>query len=109
MKRLESSVFAFRLTLERTRANMYAMLERIADAEKNPGSQRSISDFDQSENLFDDEEIDDLVIGNKTRKFFLGDIDLIAFKQAIEADVAVVTRILDSASQVTVERYNKLD
>ena len=109
LKRLESSVFAFRLTLERTRANMYAMLERIADAEKNPGSQRSISDFDQSENLFDDEEIDDLVIGNKTRKFFLGDIDLIAFKQAIEADVAVVTRIFDSASKVTVERDNKLD
>ncbi|MCT8392979.1 helicase [Weissella confusa] len=109
LKRLESSVYAFRLTLERTRANMKAMLERIVDAEKNPDNQRSISDFDQSENLFDDEEIDDLVIGNNTRKFFLGDIDLIAFKQAIEADVAVVTRILDSATQVSVERDNKLD
>ncbi len=109
MKRLESSVDSFRLTIERTLAKIESLFKRMeafqAHQELNPEI-----DYTQIslENL-DDPELEDreFAIGGK-RRFHLGHIDTDKWRALLESDKKVLTSLLNVAKLVTPERDGKL-
>lgn len=110
LKRLESSVEAFRLTLSGLHENHVQMLSRI-QAFKQSGS-GDITDWsDRLETL--DADDDDVPVfsgepvGGKV-KIHLADMDLPSWEADLSADLAVITALLASMNKVTPEDDAKL-
>jgi hypothetical protein len=116
LKRLESSVQSFRLTLQALRANMDSTLSKICDFNQS-GSQlkaETVSDLtDVLEGL--DGEDDDLaffedgenLIGGKV-KISLADMDLPSWQHELEADLQVIDTLLASMNKITPQDDAKL-
>lgn len=117
LKRLESSVESFRLTLNALRRNHCGTLAKIA-AFKQSGVATSISDLTETiENL--DPEDDELPmldensgderqnIGGKV-KINLGDMNLPAWEYDLKLDLEVIDALLESMSKITPEDDTKL-
>ena len=111
LKRLESSVHAFRLTLESLRANHANTLAKIA-AFQQTGDAALVSDLtDALENL-DPEEEDipfqaDDEIGGKV-KINLADMDLPSWERELQSDLRVIEGLLASMHLVTPDHDAKL-
>lgn len=101
LKRLESSIDSFRLTLSRL---LYTTNETLEKIEKGVDY---VDDLDI--NLIDpeEEEYDDLMFG-KNRKVLLQDMDLVKWKQDLEMDKVELESLLEKANKVTPERDAKL-
>ena len=104
LKRLESSVHSFRLTLSKLQKNHTSLLEKIHKYEKN-GSRVDIhnhaNDYDEME--LDDEElseIEDVTVGNKM-KISLTDMDLSSWKYDLESDLFLITELLKEMQKIT--------
>ena len=106
LKRLESSVQSFRLTLQSLQANHQKTLEKIA-AFNQTGSAASVGDLtDVLENL--DAEEDDLLdldesggdIGGKV-KISLADMDLPSWEHDLKVDLANIEALLASMNKIT--------
>ena len=111
LKRLESSVEAFRLTLAGLHDNHNRTLEKIRSFQKTGGSD-SVSDWtDGLEDLEADE--DDIPvfgggeIGGKV-KINLGDMDLLSWEHDLSCDLEIIDALLDSMGKVTPEDDSKL-
>ena len=111
LKRMESSIRSFRLTVEKLNSQIEVLLSRIESHESDQENQTStgalsieeIHDFE-----LDSPELEPYMIGNKT-KVLLQDMDLIRFKQELETDRILLTVIADAAKSVSAERDAKLD
>ena len=104
LKRLESSIQSFRLTLQSLRANHTNTLAKIA-AFNQTGSDGSIDDLtNQMENLdADDDElptIGDDEIGDKV-KINLADMDLPSWERELKVDLQIIDTLLASMNKVT--------
>ena len=102
LKRLESSIDSFRLTLSRLLNTTDETLARI---------DKGIDYVDDLDiNLIDpeEEEYDDLMFG-KNRKVLLQDMDLVKWKQDLELDKVELEALLEKANKVTPERDAKLN
>lgn len=102
LKRMESSVNSFDLTVTKILANIEATLDLI---EKNMFSydpELQIGGID-----LDDSELDDLMFG-KNVKVLLQDMDLIKWAQDLEEDRNQLKTILDEVRVITPERDQKL-
>lgn len=105
LKRLESSVHSFRLTLKSLSENHRRTLEKIAAYEK---TGRDMTFADVSSAFADadaDEETefpepDDERIGNKVQ-ISLSDMDLPRWKQELEADKAIIEGLLEEMRKIT--------
>jgi SNF2 family DNA or RNA helicase len=113
LKRLESSVASFRLTLQSLQANHLNTLDRIAEFNQT-GAATSIGDLsDMLGNLeaedddFSFPESDDETIGGKV-KISLADMDLPSWEHALKSDLDVIETLLDSMSKITPEDDAKL-
>ena len=113
LKRLESSVHAFRLTLHSLRDTHIGTLDKITNF-KLSGGTASVSDLtDVLENL--DAEDDDLPmlddggaeIGGKIKISF-ADMDLPSWEQTLNADLSIIEALLASMNKVTPEDDTKL-
>lgn len=110
LKRLESSVEAFRLTLSGLHENHVQMLSRI-QAFKQSGSGDVTDWSDRLETL--DADDDDVPVfsgepvGGKV-KIHLADMDLPSWEADLSADLAVITALLASMNKVTPEDDAKL-
>ncbi|TCO81916.1 SNF2 family DNA or RNA helicase [Plasticicumulans lactativorans] len=111
LKRLESSIESFRLTLRSLRANHLDTLAKIA-AFNQTGSAASVTDMtDQLEDL--DAEDDDLPvigdaeIGGKI-KISLGDMDLPSWERDLKVDLEIIDALLASMNKITPEDDAKL-
>jgi hypothetical protein len=109
LKRLESSVQAFRLTLGRLASTNLAALARIRDHKSGRGaglvSSVVMEDFDP-----DDEDLplsDEMDSGGRI-EIDLDDVDLFAWKSEIEGDQAIITALLTEMTKVTPEHDAKL-
>ncbi len=111
LKRLESSVEAFRITLRSLGGNITRALEAINDFERSGGTQ-SVSDFMANPELLDAEDDDlaglgDFTVGKKVQ-ISLADIDLSSWKHDLEADLVLIQELRASMGKVRPEDDAKL-
>lgn len=105
LKRMESSIHSFSLTAEKLAGRVEGLLAKIEAHEGGDIEALNIEDIHDFE--LDSPDFEPFMIGNKT-KVLLQDMDLIRFKQELEADQVFLNDIAQSAKQVTAERDAKL-
>jgi hypothetical protein len=102
LKRMESSVASFALTIKRQLADVEALLARI-DAHDDAVEEVSIDDID-----VDDSAFETLLVGRKV-KVLLQDVDRVRWRQDLVEDRNRLATLLSAARSVTPERDAKLD
>ena len=104
LKRLESSVNSFRLTLGRIRDYMQETLDAIARFQN--GERRiSVDDYESADV---DEDEQDFTIGKKKNRILLEDMDYISWQKEIKADLEVIRLLLTMLESITPEHDSKL-
>ena len=104
LKRLESSVNSFRLTLERIRDYMQETLNAIKRYQR--GDRRvSVDDY---EDVDGDEDEQDFMIGKKKNRILLEDMDYISWQREIKEDLEVIKLLLTMLESITPEHDSKL-
>jgi hypothetical protein len=106
LKRLESSIFSFNITLERIRKKVSDEIKRI-----NNYSEQDFYELDTDEEgsiIFEnDEQAEAMLSGSKT-KVFLQDIDLIRWKQDLESDLDRLDNLYNQSKLISTDRDEKL-
>ena len=102
LKRMESSVPAFALTIERQLRDVEATLQRIEE-EAEELEEIDIEDVDIEDPVFES-----LLVGRKV-KVLLSDVDLVRWKQDLVEDRNRLSTLLAAAREVSPERDAKLD
>jgi SNF2 family DNA or RNA helicase len=102
LKRMESSISSFMLTLKRQIEDVQATLARI---ESNP---EFVEELDIDSVDIEDPAFESLLVGRKV-KVLLQDVDLVRWKQDLLEDRNRLKALLDSAVNVTPSRDAKLD
>ena len=102
LKRMESSVVSFALTIRRQLADVDSMLKRI-DAHEESFDEINIEDIE-----VDDSTFESLLVGRKVR-VLLQDVDRVRWRQDLQEDRNRLTTLLSAAEQVIPERDAKLD
>ena len=82
LKLLDASILSFVLTLGRLLDNIEEMLDKI----DNRGDYMQVSDINEFD--FDDPEFDDYIMGGSV-KVLIQDMDLIKFREDLNADRAI--------------------
>ena len=104
LKRLESSVNSFRLTLGRIRDYMQETLAAIARYQK--GDKRvSVDDYERVDG-YEDEQ--DFTIGKKKNRILLEDMDYISWQREINDDLEIIHLLLTMLESITPEHDSKL-
>lgn len=111
LKRLESSVEAFRLTLTSLQNSINGSLRAI-EAFEASGSTATFTDFASASDDFDDEDDDlsglgDFTVGKKIQ-ISLGDMDVPRWKFELEEDARVIEALLAEMRRVTPKEDTKL-
>lgn len=110
LKRLESSVEAFRLTLRSLSGNISQTLQAIAEFERSGGSQ-SVSDYLADLDADSEDEdlggLDDFTVGKKIQ-ISLADMDVPSWKHDLEADLFIIGELIASMDLVRPEDDAKL-
>ncbi len=101
LKRLESSIYSFNLTVEKILSKVCDTLKKIDSAETFV-DELNVDDLDM-----DDPEMDSLSFGSRV-KVSLKDMDLIKWRQDLELDKEKLIALNDAAKQVTPDRDAKL-
>lgn len=101
LKRMESAVSSFALTIQRQLHAVEAMLERI-DAQSEDVEELNIADVD-----IDDPGFESLLVGRKV-KVLLNDVDLVRWRQDLVEDRNRLATLHAAASLVDVDRDAKL-
>ena len=102
LKRMESAVSSFALTVGRQLEDVERTLERI-ESHAQDVEELDIADVD-----LDDPAFESLLVGRKV-KVLLGDVDLIRWKQDLIEDRNRLASLLSAARQVDAARDAKLD
>ena len=108
LKRLESSVHSFRLTLEKLKNNHKLTLKKIdeynfGDDEALKGQVASAL----SDSEVDDDDINESYIGDKV-KINLADMDLLSWEFDLKKDLAIIQNLLFEMYKITPEHDYKL-
>lgn len=110
LKRLESSVEAFRLTLRALSGNITRTLDAIAGFERSRGSQ-TVSDYLADVSLDDEDDdlggVDEFTVGKKVQ-ISLSDMDVPSWKHDLEADLFLIRELITSMELVGPEDDAKL-
>ena len=104
LKRLESSVNSFRLTLTRIRDYMQETLDAIASFQN---GERRVS-VDDYESVDVDEDEQDFTIGKKKNRILLEDMDYISWQKEIKDDLDIIRLLLLMLQSITPEHDSKL-
>lgn len=104
LKRLESSIYSYRTTMNRVQENIKILIDQIDSFHQSGYSSNDFSILDD----FDVDSIDpEQFIGDNV-KVLLQDMDLIQFKQDLQYDLQVIQSILIAANEIDVSRDEKL-
>ena len=99
LKRLESSVNSFRLTLSRIEALISNTIAKIDAGEA------SVDDYEIEDLDIDDAEA---TVGGKKSKILISDMDTLSWKRDLTADLEVLTLLRLMLSDITPEHDTKL-
>ena len=102
LKRMESSVVSFALTLKRQLADVDSLLAQI-DAHEPTVEEISIEDVD-----VDDPAFESLLVGRKV-KVLLQDVDLVRWRQDLIEDRNRLDTLLSAAAEILPKRDKKLE
>lgn len=108
LKRMESSIFSFSITIRNLLDTVNAILGRIEKYERN--SENGVFDSKElniNEIETDSEELSDLLIGNQV-KVLIQDCDILLWKQELLADQEHLIKLLHISGHITPERDKKL-
>lgn len=106
LKRLESSVNSFRLTLSRIEellANTISAIDKVAKGESG-----NVDDYDFSEGLDLDEMNDSVFIGGKKSKIDLQDMDYVSWRSYLDSDLYNIRALQLCLEDITPEHDSKL-
>jgi superfamily II DNA or RNA helicase len=103
LKRLESSIYSFRLTLDKLVALIEHNIELI---EKNNNSNEDL-DLNITDIEIDDTELEDMLVGGKT-KVLIKDMDTIRWQQDLENDLKILNKLQGLIDLIDVENDAKL-
>lgn len=101
LKRLESSVNSFTITLERLHYQVENMIDSL---EKNINPEYEDISIDDLNN---DEQLSDLLVGKKV-KVLISDVDTLRWKQDLLEDKEILEDLLTVAKNISVQRDAKL-
>lgn len=107
LKRLESSVNSFRLTLTRIKDFIGKTIESI-DAVAARGGHTSVDDFDFENGLDFDEREDSVFIGGKKTQIDLADMDYVQWREYLYKDFENLNTLLLFLDDITPEHDTKL-
>ena len=102
LKRMESSIYSFSLTVEKILRRIRETISVIDSNNFDNSYDINIEDIDLDEN-----DLENQLIGNKV-KVLLNDMDLVKWKQDLSDDADKLEQILSEAKKITVERDAKL-
>ena len=105
LKRLESSIHSFTLTVSRMVKQIEDILKVIEKSQNNEIRLPSLIDYDDEEL---ETAFEDYAVGNKNR-ILLGDMDLHRWKIDLQEDLGKLKQIEQGASSVTHKRDEKLN
>lgn len=109
MKRMESSVFSFSLTLKRIKDQIELTLEKIDYYKENHAVQLDLTDLsDVDEFDPEDQESDDLFSFGKKVKIQLGDMNYLEWEHDLEQDLEVLELLTGMVEDITPEHDSKL-
>ncbi len=108
MKRMESSVYAFRLTIERIRGLISGTIADILDYE-NSKNRKSLEMLDLADTDFDeDDQNDDIFAIGRKVKIDIADMDYKTWKRELEQDREILDMLIDMVADITPEHDSKL-
>ena len=108
LKRLESSVNSFRLSLNRILGFISATVEKINSLDTGHGTTRTtVDEYDFSSGLDLDEQ-EDIFIGGKKTQIALEDMDYIGWKKYLDKDIETLKLLLLMLADITPEHDSKL-
>jgi SNF2 family DNA or RNA helicase len=103
LKRLESSIHSFKLTVEK----LIAIIDENLRLIENHKSGAYDLDLGINDIEIDDTELEDLLVGGKT-KVLIQDLDNILWKQDLKLDKSILVKLLGNIKLIDVERDAKL-
>ena len=102
LKRMESSIHSFALTVEKIHAQVGGLLAKFDAHEAQEIEEISIEDIET-----DSGEMDDLMVGRKV-KVLMQDLDIIRMRQDLAGDHALLGYLLEEARQISADDDAKL-
>ena len=105
LKRMESSIHSFTLTATKLLQQVDTLLAKIDAHESEELTELNIEEIHDFE--LESTELESFMVGNKT-KVLLQDMDLIRFRQELEADREFLAHIAGSSQKVNADRDAKL-
>jgi ERCC4-related helicase len=106
LKRMESSIHSFTLTATKLANQVESLLSKIDAHESDELFELNIEEIEDVE--LNAPEFEPYMLGNKT-KVLIQDMDLIRFRQELEADRVLLGSIVEDAKKVTAMRDAKLE
>lgn len=106
LKRMESSIHSFTLTATKLAQQVERLLAKMDAHESEALDELNIEDIHDFE--LESTELEGYMVGNKT-KVLLQDMDLIRFRQELEADRVFLNHIAETAQHVSAARDAKLE
>lgn len=103
LKRLESSVNSFRLTLTRMQEYLKSITEKVENYSPN-----AVVDEIDLESVLSDEETEDILIGGKKTQIALADMDYTQWLHFLKKDYDLITLLLSHIKPITPEHDSKL-
>lgn len=107
LKRLESSVEAFRRTLERIKSNIDSTIKTIDNFQRNQAT-TNIKQQNLPEDLDVDDIDDDAIVGGKKTPISLADMDYLGWRRDLEADQQILAELLEKMKMITPAHDSKL-
>ena len=106
LKRLESSVNSFRLSLDRILTFIASTVAKIDNLESGKGG-ATVDEYDFGDGL-DYEEQEDIFIGGKKSQIALEDMDYVTWKSYLQRDMEILQLLLYMLEDITPEHDSKL-
>lgn len=109
MKRMESSVYSFNLTLIRIKDLINSTIETIDRFDKHSGTTLDLTDIsDMDEFDAEDQNSDDLFSFGKNVKIDLADMDYVSWRDTLEKDAEILELLTYMIGDITPEHDSKL-
>lgn len=110
LKRLESSVYSFKLTLTRVQQLITSTLQNIENFKTNDtNSNIEVDDYIHPENDFDDDDLNTNLfsVGNKLKIDF-NDMDYLSWESQLQADLEILNDLIFEIEKISPEEDAKL-